>query len=320
MHKKRMFTLLILSMLLVLMTACGKEKSSDPGSANNSKGSEIKVGFAVPDSTNPFFIQMTDIIKEGLAKENITLQVSSADMDMNKQINTIENFVASKVDVLIVAPVDDRGVEPALKAARDAGVKVISFGGDLTNTDVNILADQAGIGMALGEDAAKWINEQLGGTAEVGVIVTTQTNNVAVRAKTLEESLKAGAPNAKLVAKQEATTVAEAQQVAENMIQAYPNIKVIATNSDAVALGAFEAVSAAGKASDDFYINGSDATPEAIQKIKDNGILRVTLDMGIMNIPDMTVEAAIKLAKGEQVERIQYASLTLVDSTNVSNY
>jgi len=313
-----------LILLLLFLAACGKNKESTPSGSAEASGSSgesaIQVGFVVPDSANPFFIQMTEAIGRGLKEHGIKLQVASANMDVNKSINAIETFVSAKIDVLIVSPVDEKAVEPALEAARKAGVKVLSFGGELNHTDVNLLSDQAGIGKALGENAASWINDKLGGSADVGLVVFTATNNVTVRANALEEALKAGAPGAKIVAKQEASSVAEAQKVAENMLQAHPNIKVIATNADTLALGVLEAVKAAGKADESFYINGSDATPQVIDKIKEGGPLRVTIDMGVERIPEMTVEAVLKLAKGETTERNQYALLTLVDSGNVSSY
>lgn len=325
MHKLKFASAVCLILLIAALAACGKTNNAAPAGtieASGSPGGEdaIQVGFVVPDSANPFFIHMTEAISQGLKQHGIDLQVASANMDVNKSINAIETFVSAKVDVLIVSPVDEKAVEPALEAARKAGIKVLSFGGELNHTDVNLLSDQAGIGKALGENAAAWVNDKLGGSAEVGLIVFTATNNVTVRANALEEALKAGAPGAKIVAKQEAASVADAQKVAENMLQAHPNIQVIATNADTLALGVLEAVKAAGRADENFYINGSDATPQVIDKIKEGGPLRVTIDMGVERIPAMTVEAVLRLAKGEQTERNQYALLTLVDSSNVGSY
>jgi ribose transport system substrate-binding protein len=332
---------LMFILTIIFITACtkqSKETTGDPvnssvptqskettGDAANSaaptqNSEKIKVGFDVPDLENPFFISVTKTIKEGLEKQGVDLMVVSSNGDVNKQIANIENMVASKVKVIITVPLDPNSIEDVLKKARDAGVKVHSFGTVLVNADSIQTTDRIKMGRMMGIDAAKWINEKLGGKAEIGLIVSTSVIEFTDRTKGLEDALKRYAPNAKVVAKQEATTIAEAQKVAENMLLAHPNIKVIVTAADLMGIGAYEAVKASGKSLDDFYINGLDGSDEALAKVKEGSAFRATLDRGNSEIPKLAIDATMKLIKGESFQRIQETTLTVVDSTNIDKY
>ncbi|WP_025692372.1 sugar ABC transporter substrate-binding protein [Paenibacillus zanthoxyli] len=322
-HKKITMIWLPVLALMLLITACGAKSGSGSAtstSITSAQDDKITIGFAVPDMTNPFFIQQIDALKKMLGEQGAELMVAGADNNLNKQIGNIENMVASKVDVIIVAAVEPKGIESSLKSAREAGVKVFSFGQDQENADAVIMSDNKMIGRKLGENAAKWINEKLGGNAEVGMIVSTGVPIMADRTAAMEEAIRTNAPGAKIVAKQEAVTTADAQKVAENILLANPKLQVIATISDQMGLGAYEAVKGAGRASDMFYINGSDATPEGIAKLKEGGVFRATLDFGTKFVPQMTVDSVMKLAKGEQIDKYIYTQISIVDASNVNQY
>jgi ABC-type sugar transport system substrate-binding protein len=288
---------------------------------NAAKDTKIKVGMTIPDSTHPFFIFQINELKKLLEKENGELIVAGANSDVNKQINDIENFVESKVQVILVNAMEPKSVEAALKKAQQAGVKVIAYGNDdMPYADVTQTISHKQVGTLSGENAAKWIHEKLGGQAEVGLLVMTGNPSMAARSVALEEAIRKNAPNAKIVSKQEATTMSNAQQVAENMLTANPNMQVIATVSDTFGLGAYEAVKAAGRANDKFFINGTDGTPEALAKIKEGGAFRATLDMETAQMPQITLSHILKLAKNEPVDKVYNSKLTVIDANNIDNY
>jgi ABC-type sugar transport system substrate-binding protein len=329
----KMILVTVLSAALMWMiAACGSgnetggkdtSNTSSNNAAGNSGGSEkgFKIGFAVPDQSHPLFVYILDALKKLIEEQGGELLVANAAGDVNKQINNIENLIASKVQVLIVCPQEPKGVESAIQKAKDAGIKTMLWGNDdLKNVDVIQSASNKAIGIAIGEHVSKWINEKLGGKAEVGLIVSTVTPGLAERSAAFEETIKKNSPNVKFVAKQEALPVADSQKVAENMLTANPNMQVIATVEDSQGLGAYEAVKAAGRAKGDFYINGIGATPEALAKIKEGGVFRATLDMESATMAQRLADTAVKMAKGEPVEKLQYAKLTVVDSSNLSMF
>jgi ABC-type sugar transport system substrate-binding protein len=97
-------------------------------------------------------------------------------------------------------------------------------------------------------------------------------------------------------------------------------IKVICGINDGGALGAFEAVKAAGKASNDFFIGGIDATNDAIAKIKEGGIYRATVDQNPAGMGEKCVELAVKAVKGEKFTKDYAVKLVPVNASNVKDY
>lgn len=322
----------VLSIALLLMAAaCGNSNSNNSTSSSSNaasgnvqeaaKNAKLKVGMTIPDSTHPFFIFVINGLKKLIEQENGELIVAGANGDVNKQINDIENMVAAKVQVLVVNAIESKSLEAVLKKAQQAGVKIIAAGNDdMPYVDVTQTISHKQIGTLSGENAAKWINEKLGGKAEVGLIVATNNQSLTDRSVALEEAIKKNAPGAKIVVKQEAKSQAEAQAVAENMLTANPNLQVIATTSDPYGLGAYEAVKASGRANDKFFINGTDGTPEGLAKVKEGGAFRATLDMETAKTPATTMNNIMKLVKGEPVEKLQYSKLTIIDINNVSQF
>jgi len=308
---------------LLLMAACGNAgvENNNKNQANPASGSKLKVGFAVPDQNIPYFVLQISSIKKLVEEQGGELIVANAGMDINKQINNVEDLIASKVQALIAFPIDPKPLEASLQKAQEAGIKVVGWGSfDIQHADVIVNSDAKMVGKLVGEHAAKWINEKFGGKADVGLIVSTANAGLTDRSVALEEAIRKNAPNANIVSKQEALNVADSQKVAENMLTANPNMQVIATVEDSQGLGAYEAVKAAGRAKGDFYINGIGATPEALAKIKEGGVFRATLDMESATMAQRLADTAVKMAKGEPVEKLQYAKLTVVDSSNLSMF
>jgi ribose transport system substrate-binding protein len=315
-----------------MVVACGNGNNITSGNnvANTSghaegpeKTSKLKVGYAVPDQTMPFFSRSIEDLKEFVEKEQGgELLVASAGMDVNKQINNIENLLASRIQVLVVCPVEPKALEDSLKKAQEAGIKVVGLASDeLKNVDTILTASNKMMGTLVGERISKWINEKLGGNAEVGLMLLTTNSGLTERGIALEEAIKKNSPNVKIVSKQEALSVADAQKVAENMLTANPNMQVIAAIEDYMALGAYEAAKAAGRAKGDFLISGSGGIPEVLAKMKETGsVLRVTLDMGAESSKKSLVDSILKLYKGEPVEKLQYSKLTVVDQSNIDKF
>ncbi|MEF9896525.1 MAG: substrate-binding domain-containing protein, partial [Clostridia bacterium] len=101
------------------------------------------------------------------------------------------------------------------------------------------------------------------------------------RGNGIEDTIKKLCPNAEIVARQAGDNPTKGMEITENIMQQYPDLKVITGNNDSGPLGAYEAVVGMGKATEDFYIGGGDATPEAQAKMKEeNSIYRATVDLG----------------------------------------
>jgi ribose transport system substrate-binding protein len=281
---------------------------------------KLRIGMSVLELANPFFVELSEGAKKYAAQNNVELTVTDPKNDPSAQISAIENFVASKMDAIIVTATDPKAIMPAVKAARVAGVKVVAHTAKLDEYDAWVAADEYDMGMALGLQAGKWIQTKLGGKAEVGILNYRSIPQVINREKGIEDGIHKYAPDAKVVASAQAGSPTDGMKVAENFLQAHPNIKVICGINDGGALGALEAVKAAGKATDDFFIGGIDATDQAIAKIKEGGIYRCTVDQDPAGMGAKCVEYAIKAIKGEKFDKDYLVKLIQVNSSNINQY
>ena len=244
-------------------------------------------------------------------------------MNSAKQITQVENFIASGVDLLIVHAADPAGIESALKEARAKGIKVIAWDDNLENADLAWVIDNHKLGYLIGEEAAKWINEKLGGKAEVAILNYPQVPVLLQRGNGIKEAITKLAPNAKIVAETSAITPAEGIAKMETIFQANPNVKVVGCTGSGPSVGANEAAKAAGKLTDDFGIFAADATQPELIAMKDNEGVRmsVTITGTTKVIAEKVWEMVQQLASGKPVATKEvYRELIPVTKANVDEF
>jgi ribose transport system substrate-binding protein len=329
--KKLMSIILVLVLAVSLLAACGtKPQSGEPSNSvkptttpsGEPAKSGMKVGMAVQDLSNPIWSGSAEALKKLVEAGGGSMSYVACDSNVTKQIQQIENFIASGIDALVVHPADPAGVENVLKQARDAGVKVYSWDDNLENADLAWLIDNYELGYMIGEEAAKWINEKLGGVAEVAVLDYPQLPILLERGNGIVDAIKKLAPNAKIVAQTSAINPAEGISKMETIFQSNPNVKVVACIGGGGAVGANEAAKAAGKITDDFGIFAADATDPELEAIKnkEGNRMSVLITGGPDEIAKEIYGWLEKLVAGEKVEKEVYRVLIPVTAENLSKY
>jgi len=265
----------VLAAVLVLfaIASLGFAQSKKPNS-------QLKFAFSVMIMDNPYFIAVKKGFEDRCKELGIQAIVNDAKYDAATQFSQVENYTAMGVDAIVVAPVDSRGIISVVDKAKAKKIVVISEAQGFDNADANIIVNDYDYGVAGGKNAAKWINEKLGGKAEVAIVAQDNVEAVIKRGNGIEDTIKKLAPNAKIVARQTGDTPELAMKIAETVMQAHPNVKVWQCVNDSGALGVYQAIKAMGKNSADFYVGGADATAEALAKMKEKGsIYRSTVDI-----------------------------------------
>ncbi len=283
----------------------------------------VKVGMTVQDLSNPTWAGYCQAIQKKIKEKGGSMNFVACESNVSKQIGQIENFVASGVDVLIVHPADPAGVENACKQARNQGVKVLSWDDPLENADLSWLVDNHALGYMIGEYAAKWINEKLGGTAEVAILNYPQLQILLERGNGIKEAITEKAPDAKIVAETSAINPQEGISKMETIFQSNPNVKVVACIGGGGSIGANEAAKAAGKITDDFGIFAADATQPELAAMKNNEGVRMSVKNTGTNdvLAERISELVAKLASGEPIEKKEiYSQLIAVTPENVDEF
>jgi ribose transport system substrate-binding protein len=153
-----------------------------------------------------------------------------------------------------------------VESANEAGIPVITV--DRASNGGKVVCHIASDNVEGGRMAARYIAKVLNGKGKVVELVGIPGTSAARdRGKGFEEEL-AKYPGLQLVAKQTANfNRAEGLTVMENILEAHPDIDAVFAQNDEMALGAIEAIKAAGKL-DDIIVVGFDAIPDAIEAIK----------------------------------------------------
>jgi len=222
----------------------------------------------------------------------VQLIVNDAKNDPNSQINAIENFIISGCQAIIVHGFNLESAKSASEDAMAKGVKVISYDVKIDGTDGWLGVANYELGLEIGKQAGKFINEVLGGSAEVGICEYPTISIIVERAQGIKDGLLSVAPNAKIVASATAGYVNEGVSVGENFLQAHPNMQVVAGINDGGILGVYEAFKAAGKTGATIGLFGCDATADALNAIADEGIYRSTIYLNMVEAAYTLVDMA----------------------------
>ena len=230
----------------------------------------------------------------------IRVETFDSEIDVEKQISGIENFVSSGAAVIIVCVFDPPSVESALQEAADAGVYIVQYAGRQASAfgGVTISIEDEDLGRAAGEYAAQLINDEMGGEANVAILDYPDVENVVVRADAIQAALEQNAPNATIVGNYLGGTTENGLASMETALQEHPEINAVVSINDAGAYGALQAMEAAGKTADDAIIVGIDAEPQALEYIQSGTMYRGTVDTAPARTGEMTIDAAIKLLAG----------------------
>lgn len=241
---------------------------------------KVVIGMSIPQLANPYFVSVMNGLQDKCDEYGYQLITVDAGYDVAKQVSDFENFGNQGVTAVVACPIDSNALVPVTEALKEKGIMVISFAQIIENANAIFTLDEYSYGVAIGTNAAQWINEKLGGVAEVLIISQDNVEAVVARGDGIQDTIMKLAPGAKIVARQAGDNPTKGMEITENIMQQFPNVKVITGNNDSGPLGAYEAILGMGKATDDFYIGGADATPEAIAKMKEEGsIYRATVDI-----------------------------------------
>ncbi len=263
-----------------------------------------RVALVLKTLNNPFVIDMEKGAREAAARLDVELVVQAAEreVDVDKQMQIIENLIQTGVDALCITPSGSKEVVPAIAKANAAKIPVVIVD---TRVDEKAAAE-AGIKLDgfVGSDnyeggkvAGEYLIKVTGGKAHVGLLEGIPGHETGdSRLKGFHDAVK-DSPGIKVVASQTANW--ERDQgftVFQNMLQAHPDIDALFACSDMMALGAVEAIAAAGKTGK-IKVVGFDAVDDARKAIESGTILgsvaQFPSEMG-----RLAVEDAVKLVRG----------------------
>lgn len=298
--------------MALLAVGCNRGASTANG------GGAPRVAFVMKTLNHPFFLDMQRGAQEAAAAANIDLVVQAAEreIDVEKQVQIIENLLQTGIRALIVTPSGSREIATAVAKANRANVPVIVVD---TRVDAKAAADnnlklESFIGsdnFEGGKIAGEYLAKVTGGKARVAVLEGIPGHETGdSRLRGFREALAAH-PGMTIVASQPANW--ERDQgftVFQNMLQAHPETDALFACSDLMALGALEAIAAAGK-SGRIRVVGFDALEDA-RKAIDAGRMEASVAQSPRDMGRIAVESAAKVLRGETIPADQKVPIALV--------
>jgi ABC-type sugar transport system substrate-binding protein len=261
---------------------------------------ESFVGIVACTYSTDYHSTVPDSAVEYAEELGMEVQTFDSEIDVEKQISGIENFVSSGAKVIVVCVFDPPSVESALEEAAEAGVYIVQYAGRDAAAfgGVTISIEDEDLGRAAGEYTAELINDEKGGEANVAILDYPDLANVVIRADAIRAAIEELAPSAVIVGNYLGGTTEFGLASMETALQEHPEIDVIASINDAGAYGGMQAMEAAGKTAEDSFIVGIDAEPQAIELIQEGTMYRGTVDTAPAKTGMMTIDAALKLLAG----------------------
>lgn len=158
---------------------------------------ELKaLGISMGSLGNPYFVTLADGATARAKELNPNVKVTSvsADYDLSKQFSQIDNFISSRVDLILINAVDPSAMASAIKKARDAGIVVVAVDVDAKGVNATVQTDN----VEAGKLACQYLVDKLSGKGNVIIQNGPQVTAVTDRVKGCKASL-AGAPDIKVL-------------------------------------------------------------------------------------------------------------------------
>jgi ribose transport system substrate-binding protein len=280
------------------------------------------VGFSQMESDNPWRNAETQSLRDEAQKRGVELVVTDAQGQTAKQVADVEDLIARRVSVILLAPREFEGLAPALQAAKAANIPVILIDRQAAGTAGTDYVTFLGSNFVQqGQRAAEWLAKTTNGQAKIVELSGTPGSSVAAdRAKGFREEL-AKHPGMSIVASQTGNfSRAQGERVMQNLAQSLgAQVTAVYAHNDEMALGAIQALKGAGRQPGKdvtvVSIDGQRAALEAIQA----GELGATVESNPRFGP-LAFETIEKLRAKQQIPAQIILTDRLFDRTNAAQF
>jgi inositol transport system substrate-binding protein len=261
--------------------------------------------------------------------EGVDLQIEDAQNDVGKQLNQIQNFIASGVDAIVVNPVDTDATVAMTQAAANAGVPLVYVNrepvnvDDLPDSQAFVASDERESGTLETQEICRLLKAQGKGDGAKIVVMMGELSNQAARQRTqdvLDVIATSECSFMEIVEQQTANWQRnEGQDLMTNWLSAGIEFDAVVSNNDEMAIGAIQSLKTAGVSMEEMLVGGVDATQDALAAMK-AGELDVTVFQDAAGQGRGAVDAALALARGEAVEKKVYVPFQLVTPENIDKF
>jgi ribose transport system substrate-binding protein len=279
------------------------------------------VAITVGDLGNPFFVQIAkgaEAKARELGGAGVKVTAVSSGYDLNQQTNQMEDFIAAKVDLIVLNAADTKGIAPAVRKARAAGIVVVAV--DVAaegGVNATVMSDN----VQAGRLAAEFLVRRLSGKGDVVIVNGPPVSAVADRVAGAEAVFKAS-PGIRVLSRDQNAggNRQGGMNVMTDLLTAHPKVGAVFAINDPSGLGAALALRQARR--DDVVVAAVDGAPDAEKALQDaRSAFAATAAQDPFTMAGKAVEVGFSILQGRPApsERV-LVPVSLVTRENIAGY
>lgn len=284
----------LLPILLLVLTGCSRDGTT---------GSHPRIAGMVFQE-DQFFRLVLFGMRDAARGAGVELLEANSNSRPDREIQLVNTYIAQDVDAIVISPLSARASVSALRRARDAGIVVITYNttieGDVPSVFVE--SDQYQLGASTGRAARAYINERLGGKADIAIVtfISQAPEQGHQRTDGFKDQVK-NLPGVRIVSEQDAWMAEQAVKKVGDMLTANPSIQIIWAANEGGSVGAVMAVKNSGHAGR-VVVFGTDMSEQLANfLLADDGVLQAATGQRPFEIGSMAVDAAVRVLRGDSV-------------------
>ncbi|OXY89573.1 carbohydrate-binding protein [Streptomyces diastatochromogenes] len=295
----------------VATTALGVAGCSAPettsATARPSSRSLTKIGLDYPFTQLPLYSTLVKLSTVQAERHGISLLTTSDAANADTQASNLHTWVARKVPAIVSFPMVFEAAEPIARQALDAGLIWVTYGGSLEHQSADIQFSFRKGGSLLGEAAAKWAEEHLGGKGKIAFLTDSTIELGRERTQGMVDAFTKLAPGVDVVAQEQAIDPDTGLARTNAVLAKHPDLNLVLGVTDAAAYGGFKALQQAGRAKDDArtFVGGQDGAAPSLLAVKQGTFYRASAALAPKDIAAAIVDVPRAVAAGKADPGVQ---------------
>jgi ABC-type sugar transport system substrate-binding protein len=253
------------------------------------------------------FMQTVQAGMQARADEvGVELLLGNTENNLDTETSLIDDYITRGVDAIVITPISADGSLAALKKAKEAGITVVCFNTCVSEPGIAsafLVTKNEDLGTKTGEAAVQFIQENLGGTAKIGILNCDQFEGCPPRKEGFLAQVQA-LPGVEVVSDQAGWLADRAQPVAEAMLQANPDINLLWSANEGGTVAEANAVKTLGLGGQ-IYVFGTDMNNQMGQMLlADDDILQGVTGQAPYQMGYDAFNTALDALAGNPVEEV----------------
>ncbi|MBT30215.1 MAG: D-ribose ABC transporter substrate-binding protein [Thalassobius sp.] len=273
---------LTIFLITLMLISCSQSRKESEGNK--------KIAIVISTLNNPWFVVLGEAAAKRARELGYETTIFDSQNNTAKEAEHFENVISAGYSAILFNPTDTEGSVSNVKRAKEAGIPTFCMDREINSLDLaatQIMSDNFSGCVELGQYFVRKLNKKGKYVELLGLVGDNNTWN---RSKGFH-SVVDNFPEIEMVAQQSADFDRnKAMEVLESILQSHPNIDAVFCGNDAMAMGAYQALLAAGKA-ESIMVFGFDGADDVLQAINDNKI-----EATAMQSPKLMAQKAAEFA------------------------